>query len=314
LNKRILLGTVNVYVPMQAKHAEARTQALASIVAVLIGFGVLVAGVVIYLGKRLVGPVERVAEELAQSAVQLESSSTHVASASQQLARDAADQASALEETSAALEEVHSMARRNSESCESSAARVTESQQRLDAARQALGATQAGMKDVSNSSAKIINIIRVIDEIAFQTNILALNAAVEAARAGEAGMGFAVVADEVRNLAQRSAQAAKDTALLIEDSTARSKEGAAKVEVMSAAVLTVAEDAAQVGAFVGDINRSSHEQRQGLGHVTSAMAGIEQRTHSAAASAEESAAAAEELSAQAASLRASVTALRALVS
>src|SRR5918911_249744 len=94
----------------------------------------------------------------------------------------------------------------------------------------------AGIKD---SSSRIARIIKTIDAIAFQTNILALNAAVEAARAGEAGMGFAVVADEVRNLAQRSAQAAKDTAALIEESIARSQEGATKVEQVATAISTI---------------------------------------------------------------------------
>src|SRR5205085_5826691 len=101
----------------------------------------------------------------------------------------------------------------------------------------------ASMSDITSSSGKISKIIKVIDEIAFQTNILALNAAVEAARAGEAGMGFAVVADEVRNLAQRSAQAAKDTACLIEDSIAKSNDGKTKVDQVAAAILEITGEA-----------------------------------------------------------------------
>jgi methyl-accepting chemotaxis protein len=138
----------------------------------------------------------------------------------------------------------------------------------------------------------------VIDEIAFQTNILALNAAVEAARAGEAGMGFAVVADEVRNLAQRCAQAASDTASLIEDSIAKSHDGKSKVDLVAAAIRAVSEEAAKVKTLVDEVNTGSQEQARGLEQISKAIIQMEQVTHKAAANAEESASAAEELNAQ----------------
>jgi methyl-accepting chemotaxis protein/methyl-accepting chemotaxis protein-1 (serine sensor receptor) len=169
------------------------------------------------------------------------------------------------------------------------------------------------MQELQGSSEKISKIIKVIDEIAFQTNILALNAAVEAARAGEAGMGFAVVADEVRNLAQRSAQAAKDTASLIEDSIARSRDGKAKVDHVAAAIRGIAQDSGKIQILVDEVNMASQEQSRGIEQVTKAVTQMEQVTQRSAAGAEESASASTELTAQAESLRAIVSRLTELV-
>src|SRR5262249_23710804 len=159
------------------------------------------------------------------------------------------------------------------------------------------------MGEIKTSSDKISKIIKTIDEIAFQTNILALNAAVEAARAGEAGMGFAVVADEVRNLAQRCAQAAKDTAALIEESIAKSNGGKAKVDQVAEAIRAGTQEAAKVKTLVDEVNLSSQEQARGIEQVGKAIIQMEQVTQKTAANAEESASAAEELTAQSETLK-----------
>ncbi len=176
---------------------------------------------------------------------------------------------------------------------------MTETAHRVEDANHNLEEMVQSMKEINTSSEKISKIIRVIDEIAFQTNILALNAAVEAARAGEAGMGFAVVADEVRNLAHRSAQAAKDTAALIEESIAKSNEGNKKLQLVAGSIQQVTGSATQVKVLVDEVDVGSQEQSRGIEQIATAVTQMEAVTQRSAANAEESAAASEELAAQA---------------
>jgi methyl-accepting chemotaxis protein/methyl-accepting chemotaxis protein-1 (serine sensor receptor) len=171
-------------------------------------------------------------------------------------------------------------------------------QEKFGDARSSVERMVVSMGEINSQSDKISKIIKVIDEIAFQTNILALNAAVEAARAGVAGMGFAVVADEVRNLAQRSAQAAKDTALLIEESIEKSKDGKGKVDQLTAVIRTIIDESTKVSTLVDEVNLGSQEQARGIDQIARAITEMEQVTQKSAAGAEESAAAAEELNAQ----------------
>jgi methyl-accepting chemotaxis protein len=195
------------------------------------------------------------------------------------------------------------MARRNTENSRGAAGLVTQSQQKFVQTNESLDQMVAAMGEINTQSGKISKIIKVIDEIAFQTNILALNAAVEAARAGEAGLGFAVVADEVRNLARRSAQAAQDTAALIEESIAKSNGGKAKVDQVATAIRTITEESSKVKTLVDEINLGSQEQTRGIEQIAKAVTQMEQVTQNTAAGAEESAAAAEELNAQSEALK-----------
>ena len=156
----------------------------------------------------------------------------------------------------------------------------------------------SAMEEINSSSSKISRIIKVIDEIAFQTNILALNAAVEAARAGEAGMGFAVVADEVRNLAQRSAQAARDTAELIEESIAKSRDGKIRVAELANSIREITEAATRTKTLLDEVSVGSEEQARGVEQIGRAITQMEQLTQQTATAAEQGAAAADQLRAE----------------
>jgi methyl-accepting chemotaxis protein len=257
--------------------------------------------------------LRRTVSELREGAMQVSTASSHVASASHGLAQGASEQAASLEETSASSEEITSMTRRNAENSAQAATLMADVDHRVTEGNHTLEDMVVSMREITGSSGKISKIIKVIDEIAFQTNILALNAAVEAARAGEAGMGFAVVADEVRNLAQRSAQAAKDTSELIEESISRSHAGGTKLERVSEVIHAITESTAKVKTLVDEVNLGSQEQARGIEQISKAIAQMDHVTQSTAAQAEESASASEELSAQAAATNQVVMRLSALV-
>jgi methyl-accepting chemotaxis protein len=176
---------------------------------------------------------------------------------------------------------------------------MTDVDHRVADGNRTLEEMMASMQQIIGSSDKISKIIKVIDEIAFQTNILALNAAVEAARAGEAGMGFAVVADEVRSLAQRSAQAAKDTASLIEESISTSHQGSERLQKVAEVIRAITVSTGKVKTLVDEVSLGSQEQARGIDQISKAIVQMEQVTQGAAASAEQGASASEQLSAQA---------------
>ena len=237
--------------------------------------------------------------DLKASADQVSSAAAQVSSSAQSLAQGTSEQSASLEETSASAAEITSMTRKNADNSRSAAELTTVATGLVTAANAHLEQMVGSMQEINASSDKISKIIKVIDEIAFQTNILALNAAVEAARAGEAGMGFAVVADEVRNLAQRSAQAAKDTASLIEDSIAKSHDGKAKLDLVAQGIHDITAKVAEIKALVDAVKTGSTEQSRGIEQIAQAIGQMEQVTQSAAAYAEQSASAGEQLSAQA---------------
>lgn len=231
----------------------------------------------------------------------------------QSLATGASEQAASLEETSASLEEISGMTKRNAESALQAKDLASLTRAAADTGATDMEEMKRAMGAIKESSDDISKIIRTIDEIAFQTNILALNAAVEAARAGEAGMGFAVVAEEVRNLAQRSAQSARETAGKIEDSIKKSDHGVHICGKVAQSLAEIVGKARQVDTLVAEIAQASKEQTQGIEQVNSAVAQMDKVTQSNAASAEESAAAAEELFAQTHILQESIAELHLLV-
>jgi methyl-accepting chemotaxis protein/methyl-accepting chemotaxis protein-1 (serine sensor receptor) len=254
-----------------------------------------------------------VAAHLAEGAEQITSASSQVASSSQTLAQGSSEQAASLEETASSSAEITSMTRKNAENSQAAAAVMTEVDQRVNEGNRTLDEMVQSMQEITGSSDKISKIIKVIDEIAFQTNILALNAAVEAARAGEAGMGFAVVADEVRSLAQRSAQAAKDTAALIEESIGKSNEGSTRLAHVAQVIHAITESASKVKTLVDEVNLGSQEQARGIEHISKSIAEMDRVTQANAASAEQSASASEQMSAQAEALQNIARELRVLV-
>jgi hypothetical protein len=239
-----------------------------------------------------------VLEQLGSAAEQIARTAVEVSTSSHSLAEGASKQAASIEETSAATAEINSLARRTTESSKLTAAMVQKTTLRFDGAGTALEEMVLAMDGVNASSQQISKIIKTIDQIAFQTNILALNAAVEAARAGDAGMGFAVVAEEVRNLAQRSAEAARDTAKLIDDSIAKSRAGSEKVGQVAAEIRSITAASSEIRRMVDEIDLGSQEQSKGIDQVSRAIHEMERVTQSNAAAAEQASAAAMELNDQ----------------
>ncbi len=275
---------------------------------------VLVAAVVLaFLNLRaIVKVLGGVADSLEAGALQTTSAAGQVSAASQSLAEGSTEQAASLEETSASLEEISSMTKRNAENAQRAKELAGNARHAADTGVSDMSSMKTAMADIKTSSDDIAKIIKTIDEIAFQTNILALNAAVEAARAGEAGAGFAVVAEEVRNLAQRSAQAAKETAGKIEGAITKTAQGVTISNKVAISLEEIATRSREVDELVVEIATASTEQNQGIGQVTQAVAQMDQVTQKNAASAEESASAAEELNAQALAMQDNVRQLLAL--
>jgi len=249
--------------------------------------------------NKAVENLDRSLQQVATGASQVASASGEIGSGSQVLAQGASEQASSLEEVSSSLQEMTSMTKQNT-------ANAREAKSLSDAAKKGADKGVANMLTLSTAVERIkkssdatAKIIKTIDEIAFQTNLLALNAAVEAARAGDAGKGFAVVAEEVRNLAMRSAEAAKNTANMIEESVKNAENGVSlNLEVMTN-FEEINAQVSKVSAMMAEIATASEQQSHGIEQVNTAVQQLSQLTQQSAANSEESASAAEELSAQA---------------
>jgi methyl-accepting chemotaxis protein/methyl-accepting chemotaxis protein-1 (serine sensor receptor) len=280
-----------------------------ALLAVSLGCGVFLIVVIREINRAL----RSIAAELSEGAGRVSGNAEQVLQASQVLEQGASDQAAALEETAASSEQVNATASQNAEHSARANELVKEVREHMLETNRVLGQTTAAMREISRSSERISNIIKVINEIAFQTNLLALNAAVEAARAGEAGMGFAVVADEVRTLARRSADAARDTESLIGESIARSKDGQVHLDQLSERIRSIAQKTEAVTMLADEVQNGSHEQAQAIRVVGEALQRMQAMTEKTAVNAQESASAGERLSGESKSLQSVVERLDALV-
>lgn len=266
-----------------------------------------------YIVRGLTRVLRTLIEQLHNGADQTTNAAGQVSKASQALAAGASEQAASLEETSASLEELSSMTQQNTESANQANQTIQASAQRVREATEAMRAMSDAIVRIQTSTDETGKILKTVDEIAFQTNILALNAAVEAARAGDAGAGFAVVAEEVRALAQRSADAARQTNTLLATSQENAGAGVKASGKLDELMRQILADSEKVVGQVGHMATVTREQNQGVDQINKAVMEMDRVTQTNASSAEETAAAAEELNAQAEELRSAVEALRALI-
>ena len=250
-----------------------------------------------------VAKLESILAEIRRGAGEIDAGSSQVSATSQSVASGASQQAASLEEISASLEEMSAMTDRNAQNAGAAVSRSDDAQSRANACQEQMVRMSEAMCAIKQSSDSIAKVLKVIDEIAFQTNLLALNAAVEAARAGEAGKGFAVVAEEVRNLAGRSAQAARETAAMIEESTTRADRAVSLCGDVDASLRTIVDGTREVNELLAQIASASREQAQGIGQINSGVAELDKVTQQNAGNSEELAAESEETAAQVASLK-----------
>lgn len=245
--------------------------------------------------KNIEDSVKMVMGDLSETSVKLTSLSRELTSTSQRLAEGSSQQAASIQETSSTLEESSSMVHQTTQNTKEAEILARKTKEFANKGNGEMQDMLGLMEELKRSSAEISKIIKVIDEIAFQTNILSLNAAVEAARAGEAGKGFAVVAEEVRNLAQRSAQAAKDTARIIESNIDLSEKCLSITEVVSGSLVEINNESGKVNELLGEISTASQEQEIGIGQINKAISQMEHVLQANATTAQESARSAEQL-------------------
>jgi methyl-accepting chemotaxis protein len=250
---------------------------------------------------------------LLEMSQQLAAAAGQISQSNQTLAQGVSQQAASIEETSAAISEISSMTKKSASGTGDVAELIHAEADLVADANRKLDDMIASMQEIVVSGGKISNIVKTIDGLAFQTNLLALNASVEAARAGEAGLGFAVVAQEVRALAQRSADAARDTTDLVTASVDAGMSGRAQLDAVVSVIGSITERTLKVQQLIDQVNHTGQEQSQGLAQIAQAMAQMDQATTTTAANAEQRASASEQLSVQSQAMRDVVTGLQAMV-
>lgn len=274
--------------------------------------GVSIAGILIavliavFMVRQMMQMISSAITGVNEGAEQVASAATQISDSSQQLAEGAQEQAASVEEVTSSLAQTKATVDQNAENAREADMLSKDANESAKMGYDHIRELTTSMEEINDSSRKIANIIKTIDEIAFQTNLLALNAAVEAARAGEHGLGFAVVAEEVRNLAQRSAEAAKNTAEIIEQSIDQVKKGNDITTETNKAFEEILEKVKKTGDITGEIAMASKEQAVGVNQITEAMDQVDQVTQTMASNSEESAASSEEMSAQAIQMKSAI--------
>ena len=279
-----------------AQNSMRRSQWIFLFLAFLVALAVVVP--VAFTAKKIMQVLRRTMSELSAASGQVRDASTELANSSNQLAQGASEQAASMEETMASLGELSTMTKQNSESAEKASEGVRMTLDASTRGRNSMNDMLQTMQKIKESSDQTAQIVKSIEDIAFQTNILALNAAVEAARAGEAGAGFAVVANEVRNLAQRAAEASKASAAKVAEAQRHTADGVRVTSELHEILDQVNQSVGGVSSVVEQVASSSREQTDSIERIANAARQVETLGQSTAANAEETASASEELASQ----------------